>query len=80
MFGGLLMLQTNHPSSFQEVIEIVESLPVDEQEELIEIIRQRLIASKRQDLVAQVAEARQAYQRGDVRRGNASDIMRELDE
>lgn len=74
------MLQTNHPSSFQEVIEIVESLPVDEQEELIEIIRQRLIASKRQDLVAQVAEARQAYQRGDVRRGNASDIMRELDE
>jgi len=74
------MLQNNLPTSFQEVIEIVEGLPVDEQEMLIEIIRQRLLEIRRKLLVAEVAEAHQAYQSGDIRRGNASDVMMELDD
>jgi hypothetical protein len=74
------MLQNNLPTSFQEVIEIVEGLPVDEQEMLIEIIRQRLLEIRRKLLVAEVAEAHQAYQSGDIRRGNTSDVMKELDD
>jgi len=73
------MLTTNPSSSFQEVIEIVEALPLDEQEQLIEIIRQRLTAIRRQDLVTQVGEARQAYRSGEVHRGSVSDLMEELD-
>ena len=74
------MLQNNLPTSFQEVIEIVEGLPVDEQEMLIEIIRQRLLEIRRKLLVAEVAEAHQAYQSGDIRRGNTSDVTKELDD
>ena len=74
------MLQNNSPSSFQEVIEIVERLPADEQEMLIEIIHQRLLEMRRKLLVAEVAEAQQAYQIGDIRRGDVSDIMKEFDE
>jgi len=72
------MSQNTHTSHFQQAIEVVESLSADDQMLLIEIIRQRLIEYKRAQLVTQVAEARQAYQNGDVRRGSASDLIDEI--
>jgi hypothetical protein len=66
-------------SELQRVIDTVESLPVDDQMLLIDIIRQRLIQHQRADLAAQVAEARQAYQAGEVRRGTVEDLLRDLD-
>ena len=62
-------------SAFQRAIESVEMLPVDDQMLLVEIIRRRLIQHRRADLVTQVAEARAAYQAGDVRRGNVEDLL-----
>ena len=47
---------------------------------LIEIIRQRLLEIRRKLLVAEVAEAHQAYQSGDIRRGSTLDVMKELDD
>jgi len=46
----------------------------------VEIIRQRLVQRRRAELVAEIAEARQAYQRGEVRRGTVADLMEELTE
>jgi hypothetical protein len=66
-------------SDLQRVIEDVETLPVDDQMLLIEIIRQRLIQHRRSDLISDVAEARQAYQEGNVRRGTVDDLLKELD-
>jgi len=74
------MHQTLSSSHFQEVIEAVEALPFDDQTLLIEIIRQRLIQHRRTELSVEVAEARQAYQRGEVRRGAVADLMKELNE
>lgn len=65
-------------SHFQVAIETVEALPPDDQMLLIAIIRQRLIEHRRADLITQVAEAREAYQRGDVHRGSVSDLIEEL--
>ncbi|MCK4598947.1 hypothetical protein KAU37_03875 [Candidatus Bipolaricaulota bacterium] len=65
---------------FQEVIETVEALPPDDQVLLIEIIRQRLIQYRRAELAAEIAEARNAYQRGDDRRGTVADLMAEIAE
>ena len=65
-------------SRFQEAIETVEALPPGDQELLVEIIRQRLIQQRRAELVADIAEARNAYQRGEVRRGTVADLMEEL--
>jgi len=65
-------------SAFQRAIESVEMLPVDDQMLLVEIIRRRLIQHRRADLVTQVAEARAAYQAGDVRRGSVEDLLAEL--
>jgi hypothetical protein len=65
-------------SRFQEVIETVEALPFGDQALLVEIIRQRLIQQRRAELAADIAEARNAYQHGEVRRGTVADLMEEL--
>lgn len=65
-------------SRFQEVIETVEALPPDDQALLIEIIRQRLIQHRRVELTAEIVEARQAYRRGQVRRGTVADLIEEI--
>jgi len=67
-------------SRIQQVIEAVEALPVDEQLLLVEIIRRRLVEQRRAELVAEVAEARQAYLAGDVRRGSVEELLEELSE
>jgi len=74
------MQSTVTSSVFQDTIEKVERLPVDDQLLLIEIIRQRMIQHRRGELITQVAEARAAYRTGDVRRGSVDDLMQELEE
>lgn len=68
----------NKAPRFQEVIETVETLPPDDQALLVEIIRQRLIQHRRKELAAEIAEAREAYQRGEVHRGTVADLMEAL--
>jgi len=62
-------------SSFQNLIETIEDLPLDDQELLIEIVRQHLIQRRRAELAAEVEEARKAYQSGQVCRGTVADLM-----
>ncbi len=66
-------------SGLQRVIEQVETLPLDDQLMLIEIIRQRSIQQRRSDLAAEIADARQAYSTGDVHRGTVEDILKDID-
>jgi hypothetical protein len=53
---------------------------VDDQTLLIEIIRQRVIQHRRAELSGEIAEARAAYERGEIHRGSVSDLMKELEE
>ncbi len=66
-------------SALQEAIEIVEALPPESQEALLNVIGKRLAERGRARLVEDVAEARVAYSAGKVRRGSASDVMAALD-
>jgi hypothetical protein len=65
-------------SRFQEIIETIEALPPSDQELLVEIIRRRLLQGRRAELAADIAETRNAYRRGEVRRGTVADLMEEL--
>jgi hypothetical protein len=56
------------------LIETIESLSLDDQELLIEIVRKRLIQQRRAELAADIAEARNAYQKGEVRRDTVGDL------
>jgi len=67
-------------ATFQEALEIVESLPQEQQENLIDIIWRRLIERRREALAGQIKEAREEYKRGEVRRGTIDDFIREITE
>ena len=64
--------------SFQEAIEIIESLPEYQQEDLIDIIRHRLTEQRRQQLASNIKEARAEYARGEIKKGSVDDLMKEF--
>lgn len=66
--------------TFQEVLDIVGSLPEEDQEALIKIIRHRLIEYRREKLVQNINKAREEYARGEIRRGTVEDLMKEISE
>ena len=68
----------SHPAGFDEVLEAVESLPDDQQEGLIDIVRRRQIERRREALALSIQEARQELAQGTVRRGSADELLGEL--
>ena len=65
---------------FQDALEIVESLPEPQQDELLEILRRRRRERRRDALADRIAEARSEYDRGEVSRGTVDDLMKELND
>jgi len=70
----------NTTVTFQEALEIVESLPEGQQRELVDTIRRRLLERRRESLAESVREARAEYAKGEARRGTVEDLMDELAE
>ena len=66
--------------TFQDVLDMIESLPEEQQENLIAIIRRRLIEHKKEVLAERINQAREEYRLGKVRRGSVDDLMKEISE
>jgi len=64
--------------SFQKALEVLESLPEEQRESLIDIIRKRLIEERRDRLAQNIKKAKQEYKQGQVKRGTVDDLMDEL--
>jgi hypothetical protein len=64
--------------TFSEVLEAADRLPSDEQEDLIAILRRRLIDRERQRLVAEVRESRDEFAGGGCRPSTVGDLMDEI--
>jgi len=71
-------MSIHQTATFQEAPDIVESLPEDQQETLVAIVRHRLIEHARDVLSKHIEEAREELSRGEVRRGTVDDLMKEL--
>lgn len=67
-------------STFQEALDTVESLSIDEQTMLIEIIQNRLREQRRKELIENVTQSEQDYAQGNFHRGSVDDLMMELEE
>ena len=65
-------------AKFANVLASVETLPVEDQAALVEVVNKRIAATRRREMVQEIAEARADYRRGNVKRGSAADLMREL--
>ena len=64
--------------TLQTAIDLVESLPVEQQTMLVEIINNRLREQRRAELIAEVKIAGEEYASGKVKRGSAADFMADL--
>jgi hypothetical protein len=67
-------------STFQQALDIVEALEPEEQSILLDIISKRLSQKRRHELIIDIAQARDDYQKRNVKRGSVADLMAELDE
>jgi len=65
-------------SRFQTILASVESLPMDDQTILAEVVTKRVAARRRRQLVKEIGEARRDYRRGKVHRGTAADFISQL--
>ena len=72
------MIQAAAKSSFQELIESVEALPLDDQQILMDIINRHIIEQRREELFSDMEESLEAYRKREVRVGTVDDILKYL--
>lgn len=70
---------TTEVSQFQHLIESVESLSINDQEMLLDILNKRLREQKRINLIDEINLVRKEYQEGNVKSGSVDDFLLELD-
>lgn len=63
---------------FGQVLEAVDALPLEEQEELMQVVRQRIIEQRRRHVVGEVAEAEAEFEAGRCEARTPEELMREI--
>ena len=66
-------------TTFDEVLEAIEHLPVDEQADLLEVVRRRLAERGHRRVVNDVAEALTQFSSGTATPASVDEIMREIE-
>ena len=64
---------------FDQVLDAADALPIQQQEDLVRILQNRLIDQKREALVQSVREARAEYAHGEVNKGSVADLLNDLE-
>lgn len=64
---------------FDQILEMIDNLSLDEQEDLINIARNRQIEQRRAEIAANVVNSHLEYQQDNVFRGTVNDVIGELD-
>jgi hypothetical protein len=65
--------------TFDELLDSIDQLPIDQQETLVEVIQRRLIDLRRQEIAKHAADARKLYFAGQLPHGTVEDLMADLD-
>ena len=65
-------------ASFAEVLEAADGLPLDDQENLAEILHRRVVERRREQIAREVLQAKQEYGQGRCRPATADELMAEI--
>jgi hypothetical protein len=71
-------MEKTEVSMLQQALDIVESLPPDDQEALIELIRHRLVEKRRAEIARNAEETLRAVRDGRAQYGSIEDLRRDL--
>ncbi|MDQ2097384.1 MAG: hypothetical protein QQW96_07040 [Tychonema bourrellyi B0820] len=64
--------------TLQEIIDQVQSLSIEDQDQLFEFIRKRRIENRRAEILANAQEVMQAFKDGTAKRGSVDDLIADL--
>ncbi len=73
------MSQALKTSLFQEALNAVDALSLEDQAALIDVLNNRLKLRQRQQVVKEVREVQQDYREGKFKSGSVDDFLAELD-
>jgi len=71
-------MNAHQETPFQKALDAVESLPFDEREEIIEIIKRRLAEDRREEIAANAREAVAAVREKRAKYGTIEELKRDL--
>jgi hypothetical protein len=63
---------------FQEIIESIEVLSIEDQDYLFELIRKRRIENRRREILANSEEVMKSFKDGTAKRGSVDDLIADL--
>jgi len=63
---------------FGEILDAADALSIEDQEALIAVLRRRIIESRRQEILKDIHEAEQEFDRGQCRPATAAELMKEI--
>ena len=64
--------------TLQEIIAQVESLSIEDQDQLFESIRKRRTENRRDEILANAQEVMEAFKNGTAKRGSVDDLIADL--
>lgn len=67
-------------TSFDQILEMIDNLSLDEQKDLINIAQNRQADKRREEIAANITNSQLEYQKDEVFRGTVDDIILELNE
>lgn len=73
------MSQALKTSLFQEALNAIDALSLDDQAALIDVLNNRLKLRQRQQVIKEVREVQQEYREGKFKSGSVDDFLAELD-
>jgi ribosomal protein S4 len=68
------------PLTFDELLDTIDRLPLEQQETLLNVLQKRLIELRRQEIAQNAKEARQLYFTGKLPTGNVDDLLADIHE
>jgi hypothetical protein len=71
-------MNTDQVTPFQKALEAVESLPFDDREEIIEIIKRRLAEDRLEEIAANAREAVKAVREKRAKYGTIEELKKDL--
>ena len=77
-YNGALEGRVATETRFAEIVEQADGLPVEDQEELVELLQSRLRDRRRAELAGDIAEAQKEFQDGSCRPTTRHDLLREI--
>ena len=67
-------------TQFDQILEIIDHLSLEEQEDLIQIVQRRKTERRREEIARNLAQAQEDYQRENTFRGTVDAVIAELNE